>query len=265
MPSRRPRPASRDPASSFPPARPGTLAAPPGGIKRGSGGIRRLRHGGVILADDALRLRIEQTLLRPEATAAEVRAHCEEALRLGFVGVCVVPARVSEAAAVLRGAPVALVTTAGFPHGTSSTDAKAFEAERAHGRGATDVDFVMHPGAAKDGDWDAVAREFAALRAAAPEAVLKAILETGFLTEDEVRRAAACAVEAGLDFVKTSTGYGPRGATVGDVTLLRAASGGRCRVKASGGIRTREQAMALVAAGADRIGTSCGPAILRSA
>jgi len=194
-----------------------------------------------------------------------VRAHCEEALRLGFVGVCVVPARVPEAAAVLRGRPVALVTTAGFPHGTSAPDAKAFEAERAHGRGATDVDFVMHTGAAKDGDWDAVRREFAALRAAAPEAVLKAILETGLLTEDEVRRAAACAVEAGLDFVKTSTGFGPRGATVEDVRLLRAAVGDRCRVKASGGIRTREQALALVAAGADRIGTSCGPALVRGA
>ncbi len=92
-----------------------------------------------------------------------------------------------------------------------------------------------------------------------PEATLKAILETGLLTEDEVRRAAACAVEAGIDFVKTSTGYGPRGATEEDVRLLRAAVGDRCRVKASGGIRTRAQALALVAAGADRIGTARGP------
>jgi deoxyribose-phosphate aldolase len=210
-----------------------------------------------------LRLRIEQTLLRPEATAAEVRAHCEEALRHGFVGVCVVPARVAEAASLLRGRPVALVTTAGFPHGTTSPDAKAFEAERAFGRGATEVDFVMHLGLAKDGDWDGVRREFATLRAAVPEAVLKVILETGVLSEDEVRRAAACAVDAGLDFVKTSTGYGPRGATPEDVRLLRSAVGERCRVKASGGIRTREQAIALVAAGADRIGTSRGPDLVR--
>lgn len=210
-----------------------------------------------------LRLRIEQTLLGPEATAAEVRAHCEEALRHGFVGVCVAPARVGEAAAILHGRPVALVTTAGFPHGTTPPDAKAFEAERAYGRGATEVDFVMHLGLAKDGDWDGVLREFATLRAAVPEAILKVILETGALTEDEVRRAAACAVEAGLDFVKTSTGYGPRGATPEDVRLLRAVVGGRCRVKASGGIRTREQALALVAAGADRIGTSRGPDLVR--
>ena len=210
-----------------------------------------------------LRLYVEQTLLRPEATGAEVRAHCEEALRLGFVGVCVVPARVPVAASVLRGRPVAIVTTAGFPHGTSTPDVKAFEAERAYGSGATDVDFVMNPGAAKDGDWDAVLREFTTLRGAVPEAVLKVIIETGHLTEDEVRRAAACAVEAGLDFVKTSTGYGPRGATPEDVRLLRSAVGERCRVKASGGIRTRAQALALVAAGADRLGTSRGPDLLR--
>jgi deoxyribose-phosphate aldolase len=209
-----------------------------------------------------LALHVEHTLLRPDASAAEVRAHCEEALRHGFVGVCVAPCRVAEAAAILRGRPVALVTTAAFPHGTATPDAKAFEAERNHGRGATDVDFVMDAGRAKDGDWDAVLAEFTTLRAAVPEAVLKAILETGLLTEDEARRAAACAAEAGLDFVKTSTGYGPRGATPGDVRLLRDAVAGRCRVKASGGIRTREQALALVAAGADRIGTSRGPDLL---
>lgn len=217
------------------------------------------------MTDPDLRLLVEHTLLRPEATAAEVRAHCEEGLRLGFVGVCVVPARVAEAAAILRGRPVALVTTAGFPHGSTSPDAKAFEAERAWGRGATDVDFVMHLGSAKDGDWDGVRREFTAMRGAVPEGVLKAILETGLLTEDEVRRAAECAVEAGLDFVKTSTGFGPRGATVEDVRLLRSVVGGRCRVKASGGIRTRGQALALVAAGADRIGTSRGPDIVKEA
>jgi deoxyribose-phosphate aldolase len=194
-----------------------------------------------------------------------VRAHVEEALRLGFAGIVVVPARVAEAAAICRGRPVALVTVAGFPHGSGTPDAKAFEAERAHGRGATDVDFVMDPGPAKDGDWESVAREFRTLRAAAPEAVLKAILETGRLAEDEIRRAAAAAAEEGLDFVKTSTGFGPRGATVEDVRLLRAAVGERCRVKAAGGIRTRAEALALVAAGADRLGTSRGAALLEGA
>ncbi len=211
---------------------------------------------------DDLRLRIEQTLLRPDATAREVRDLCAEALALGFVGVCVAPGRVGEAAAVVRGRPIALVTTAGFPHGTSSPDAKAFEAERAFGRGATDVDFVMHLGLAKDGDWDGVRREFSTMRAAVPEATLKAILETGLLTGDEVRRAAEAAIEAGLDFVKTSTGFGPRGAPPADVRLLRSVVGERCRIKASGGIRTREEAAALVAAGADRIGTSRGREIV---
>lgn len=203
-----------------------------------------------------IRRHLEYTLLRPAATAAEVRAHCVAGLEAGVVGVCVAPARLPEAAAVLAGRPVALVTTAAFPHGCTSSDAKAFEAERAFGRGATDVDFVMHLGYAKEGDWDAVLGEFEALRGAVPEAVLKVILETGALTEEEVRRACGCAAEAGLDFVKTSTGFGPRGATEGDVRVLRDAVGGRCRVKASGGIRTREQALALLAAGADRIGTS---------
>jgi len=205
---------------------------------------------------------IEHTLLAPDATAADVRTLCEEALRHRFIAVCVAPARVAVARAALGGAPVALVTTAGFPHGTSTADAKAFEAERAHGLGATDVDFVAHPGAIKDGDWAAVLAEFEVLRRAVPEAVLKVILETGLLTPGEATRAAGFAVEAGLDFVKTSTGFGPRGATVEDVRLLRAAVGTRCRVKASGGIRTREQAVALLEAGADRIGTSRGPEIV---
>jgi len=217
------------------------------------------------MSDPDLRPYVEQTLLRTDATATEVRAFTEDALAAGFAAVCVVPARVAEAAAVLRGHPVALVTTAGFPHGTATSDGKAFEAERAWGAGATDVDFVLHPGAVKDGNWKAVEREFTLLRGAVPEARLKVILETGLLGEDEIRRACALAVESGLDFVKTCTGYGPRGATVEDVRLLRAAVGDRCRVKASGGIRTREQALALVAAGADRLGTSRGRELLGTA
>jgi len=214
------------------------------------------------LPDPDLRLLLEHTLLAPDATSAAVRAHCAEALALGVVGVCVSPARVAEAAAILAGRPIAVVTTAGFPGGAHAPDAKAFEAERAFGRGATDVDFVMHRGNAKDGDWDAVRAEFSALRAAVPEATLKVILETGALTEEEIRRSCAAAVEAGLDFVKTCTGLGPRGATVEDVRLLRECVGEGCRVKAAGGIRTREQALLLHAAGADRIGTSSAAVIL---
>ncbi|NUN53884.1 MAG: deoxyribose-phosphate aldolase, partial [Planctomycetaceae bacterium] len=155
--------------------------------------------------------------------------------------------------------PVAVVTVAGFPHGTTTADAKAFEAERAFGRGATDVDFVMHRGFARDGAWDAVLGEFRTMRGAVPEATLKVILETGALTDDEIRRSCEAAAEAGLDFVKTCTGFGPRGASAEDVRLLRECAGGRLRVKASGGIRTRGQALELLAAGADRLGMSSMP------
>ncbi len=209
-----------------------------------------------------LRLLLEHTLLRPAATAAEVRAHVEEGLALGVVGICVSPARVGEVAAMVAGRPVALVAAVGFPHGATSPDAKAFEAERAFGRGATDIDFVMHLGNAKDRNGDAMRSEFSMMRRAVPEAVLKVILETGSLAEEEIRRACAAAVAEGLDFVKTCTGFGPRGATVQDVLLLRECVGDRCRVKASGGIRTREQALAMVAAGAHRIGTSRSREIL---
>jgi deoxyribose-phosphate aldolase len=151
-----------------------------------------------------------------------------------------------------------VVTVAGFPHGTSTSAAKAREAADAVTAGAQEVDMVMAIGAARAGDWRTVEADIRAVRDAVPGAVLKVILETGYFDDAAIGRAAQVCVVAGADFVKTSTGYGPRGATVDDVRLLRDAVGGRARVKASGGIRTAEQARALVEAGASRIGTSSG-------
>jgi deoxyribose-phosphate aldolase len=151
-----------------------------------------------------------------------------------------------------------VVTVAGFPLGTSTSASKAREAADAVTAGADEVDMVMALGAARAGDWAGVEADVHAVRLAIPGATLKVILETGHFDEAGIVRAARASVDGGADFVKTSTGYGPRGASVDDVRILCAAVGDRARVKASGGIRTAEQARALVAAGAARIGTSSG-------
>jgi deoxyribose-phosphate aldolase len=151
-----------------------------------------------------------------------------------------------------------VVTVAGFPLGTSTSEAKAREAAEAVAAGAREVDMVMAIGLARAGDWAAVEGDVRAVRAAIPGAILKVIVETAYFDAAGIARAAQACVAAGADFVKTSTGYGPRGGTVDDVRTLYEAVAGRARVKASGGIRTAEQAIALVEAGAARIGTSSG-------
>jgi deoxyribose-phosphate aldolase len=200
---------------------------------------------------------IEHTLLRADATPDDVARLCAEARDHGLFGVCVSPVYV-ERACRWAGDRVCVVTVAGFPLGTSTSASKAREAADAVTAGAREVDMVMALGAARAGDWAAVEADVHAVRVAIPGATLKVILETGHFDEATIVRAARASVDGGADFVKTSTGYGPRGASVDDVRILRAAVGDRARVKASGGIRTAEQARALVAAGATRIGTSSG-------
>lgn len=217
---------------------------------------------------------LDQTLLRPEAGEREVRSFVEAACGAGFGAVFVSPRWVPLARAVVdgSGAPgrLRLGTTAAFPLGTATVDAKCYEAVDAVERGADEVDFVIAIPLLKDGRDDELVEEMRAVADSAREAGraagrtigVKAIVEACYLTDDEKRRAVECAVAAGLDFVKTSTGFGPGGATVEDVRLLAEAAAGRVRVKASGGIRTLEQALAMLAAGADRVGTSAGLAIL---
>jgi deoxyribose-phosphate aldolase len=191
---------------------------------------------------------IEHTRLAAETTPHGVEEVCRDAAEAGLFGVCVNPIHVALAKKRLEGTNVRLVTVAGFPMGAARTE----------------VDMVMAIGLALASDWTAVEEDVRAVREAIPRSVLKVILETGHFDDAGIKRAAEVCVVAGADFVKTSTGYGPRGATVHDVELLVAAVSGRARVKASGGIRTHTQGVALVQAGASRLGTSRGVAIARS-
>jgi deoxyribose-phosphate aldolase len=207
---------------------------------------------------------IDHTLLKPEATGAQVEVLCVEALEYGFASVCVNPLWVPLAASLLKGSSVRTCTVVGFPLGATARRAKAFEAEIAQLDGAQEVDMVLVIGAVKTGDWESVRRDLEALRSATPPpTVLKVILETCLLDNAEKIRACEVACEAGLDFVKTSTGFSTGGATEADVALMRRTVGPSLGVKASGGIRTYEAALQMVRAGATRLGLSASLAIVR--
>jgi len=207
---------------------------------------------------------IDHTLLKADATGAQVEILCAEALAHGFASVCVNPLWVSLAASLLKGSPVRTCTVVGFPLGASATRAKAFEAEVALADGAQEVDMVLAIGAAKAGDWVAVRRDFEALRSVVPTpTVLKVILETCLLDAAEKVRACELAAEAELDFVKTSTGFSTGGATEADVALMRQTVGSGLGVKASGGIRTYPVALQMVRAGATRLGLSASVAVVQ--
>lgn len=207
---------------------------------------------------------IDHTLLKADASGAQVEILCREALAYGFASVCVNPVWVPLAASLLKGSGVRTCTVVGFPLGASASGAKAFEAETALRGGAQEVDMVLALGPLKTGDWPAVLRDLALVRAAVPApAVLKVILETCLLDEAEKARACELAVEAGLDFVKTSTGFSTGGATPADVALMRQTVGLDMGVKASGGIRTYETALQMVKAGATRLGLSASVAVVQ--
>jgi deoxyribose-phosphate aldolase len=207
----------------------------------------------------ALAALIDHTILRPESTRDEVLAVAGEAAALGCASVCLAPVHLP-----LGAVGVAVCTVVGFPSGAHSTAAKAAEAELAAGAGADELDVVVHLGSVKAGAWDAVTADLASVRAVVPAPlVVKAILESAALTDDELAQACRCAEQAGCDFVKTSTGFSPAGgASVESVRVMHAAVGGRLGIKASGGIRSTEQALALIEAGATRLGVSATRAIL---
>ena len=208
---------------------------------------------------------LDHTLLRPDCTEAQVVQLCQEARIHGFASACVPPCYVPLAARELSGANVAVCTVIGFPLGYNSPRVKFREAEIALAEGATELDVVLNISALKSGQYDAVRAEIEDLTdlAEVRDALLKVIIETALLTEDELETAARLCAEAGAHFVKTSTGFASRGASVADVELLRRVLPPHVRIKASGGIRTRSQALALLAAGADRLGTSNSLAILQ--
>jgi deoxyribose-phosphate aldolase len=207
---------------------------------------------------------LDATLLTPWATPAEVRAMCEEACALEVAAVCVLPFHVPLAASITSGTSVAVAAAIAFPFGGASPEAKAMEAGDAASSGARELDLVLNLGAIRAGAWDVVLGEVSAVKRAQPGRLTKWIVECAALSGEEIRRAVLTVLDGGGDFVKTSTGYGPGGATVADVRLLRSLAG-PMGVKASGGIRTREFALELRDAGANRIGTSSPRAILAGA
>lgn len=212
-----------------------------------------------------LAARIDHTLLRPEARPARIHDLCAEAREWGFGAVCVPPSYVALAAKLLDGSPTAVATVVGFPLGNTLPAVKAFEARCALEAGATALDMVLHLGLLRGGEEAAVLEDLVGVVATAHEASagVKVILETSFLTDEEKERGCRLAERAGAAFVKTSTGFGPAGASVEDVRLLRACVGERLGVKAAGGIRDWPTAKAMFAAGATRLGCSASVAILR--
>jgi deoxyribose-phosphate aldolase len=205
---------------------------------------------------------IDHTVLRPEATLADVRRLCQEAKSHGFLVVFVPPCYVEEAVSALSGTAVRVGIPIGFPLGGHTTRTKVAEATEAVSRGATVLDMVINISRLKSGDADYVRQDIAEVVQATPTVEHKVILETCYLTMQEKRTACRLVVEAGADYVKTSTGFAAAGATVEDVRLMKDAVNGQAKVKASGGIRDWKTVLAMLEAGADRIGTSASLAIL---
>jgi deoxyribose-phosphate aldolase len=206
---------------------------------------------------------IDHTLLRADATRNELTKLTEEAKEYQFASVCVNPGWVSYAAEQLKGTGVDICTVIGFPLGASTSETKTFETKDAIAKGATEVDMVINIGALKDGNDDAVEQDIRAVVEAAAGTLVKVIIETCLLTDDEKVRACQAAVRAGANFVKTSTGFSTGGATPEDIALMRRTVGPDVGVKASGGVRSLEDMQKMIEAGATRIGASSGVKIMQ--
>jgi deoxyribose-phosphate aldolase len=218
-------------------------------------------------APDSIASMIDHTLLRPDATRQQIETLCHEASEFGFATVCVNPTWVSTCAKLLIGRRVGVCTVVGFPLGATTADVKGYETRRAMFDGASEIDMVINVGALKSGDLRAVERDIEAVTNPCRECgvVSKVIIEAALLTDDEKVTACTLAKAAGADYVKTSTGFGPGGATAGDVALMRRVVGAEMGVKAAGGIRDLEALKAMVAAGATRVGASASVKIVQEA
>lgn len=212
----------------------------------------------------ALNKYFDHTLLKPEATCEQIDKLCEEAAEYDFYSVCVNSCYVARCTEKLHGTDVKIAAVVGFPLGACTSRTKAFETEEACMDGASEVDMVLNVGVFKNGDYDYIREDiYAVVEAAAKyNAIVKVILETCLLTDDEIAEACKLAKEAGAHFVKTSTGFNSGGATVADVALMKKTVGDALEVKASGGIRDYDTAVAMIEAGADRIGASASVAIM---
>jgi deoxyribose-phosphate aldolase len=208
---------------------------------------------------------IDHTILKANASSEDIRNLCLEAKEHGFASVCVNPSYVPLCVKMLDGTDVKVCTVIGFPLGANETSVKRFEAEQAVNSGAQEVDMVINIGKLKDSDYNYIYRDIEEVVEAAKlgNALTKVIIETCYLTDEEKIKACVLSAKAGADFVKTSTGFGPSGATAADVALMKYISGTKMKVKASGGIRNREDAEIMMSVGADRLGTSSGIKILK--
>jgi deoxyribose-phosphate aldolase len=212
---------------------------------------------------DQLAKTIDHSLLRPELTLTEVREGCELASRYDVASACVRPADVVLASRILGGSSVAVGTVVGFPHGSHATATKVFEAERALADGATELDMVINIGWLRSGEDERVREDIeAVVRAADGAALVKVILENAYLSDAEKLRGCRIVESAGADFVKTSTGFAPGGATIEDLRLMRAAVSPRVRVKAAGGVRTLDALLEVISVGVDRVGATQTATIL---
>ena len=206
---------------------------------------------------------IDHTVLKADTPLETVKRICDEAMEYGFASVCINPCHVAYCADYLKDSDVNVCTVIGFPLGANTSAVKAFETKDAIANGADEIDMVMNIGALKDKNYDLVRDDVKAVVEAANGTLVKVILETCLLTEDEIKKACELCVEAKADYVKTSTGFSTRGATIEDVRIMKEAVHGKAKVKAAGGVRTPEDVVKIVAAGADRIGTSAGCSLVK--
>lgn len=217
----------------------------------------------VHLSGSELASLIDQSLLRPSATESDIIKLCKSAIKYGFYSVCVNPYFVPLCSAILKGHKTKVTTVVGFPSGMTLKKIKILEAKEAVKYGAKELDIVMNIGAAKSGNWDYVADEILSIVSATKSAVHKVIIETCYLSDEEKILATKVASLFGAKYIKTSTGFGPKGASIKDVKLIKKVLGGRAGIKAAGGIKTLSQVLSFLKAGATRIGTSSGVEIMK--
>ena len=208
---------------------------------------------------------IDHTLLKPEATKEQITKLCQEARQYDFASVCVNTCYVPLAKQLLAGSDVKVCCVVGFPLGAMDTVSKAFEAKTAVENGAQEVDMVINIGALKDKDYDYLTKDIAAVVEASQPAIVKVIIEACLLTDEEKVEACKCSMNAKAEFVKTSTGFSTHGATPEDVALMKKTVGNVCKVKAAGGVRSYDDAMKMIEAGADRLGCSAGIKVMEEA
>ena len=205
---------------------------------------------------------IDHTLLKQTATNKEIKELCLEAIKYDFATVCVNPTQIELAKQTLKGSNVGITTVIGFPLGATLTSVKAFETKEALNRGANEIDMVVNIGAVKDGNWDLVLEDIKEVKKQAPNNIVKVILETCLLTNEEIIKVCELALESGVEYVKTSTGFSTQGATFEVVKLMLSVVKGRAKVKAAGGVKTYEDAKKMIDLGVSRIGTSSGVKII---